>query len=129
MRIKKGNILVIENREFWKEKIKGILENAGYIVTATTNPQEGIELSKRKRYDLILLDYSLQSIKSLDVLSNILINDRKKKVVVTTTHPNIRDAVKYLRLGAFDYVQKSHDYEKIKTIVDSEIAGKQFSLA
>lgn len=125
--IKKRNILVIENREFWRDKIQEVLESAGYQVTATTDPNEGINLSKKKRFDLILLDYALKAIKSIVVLREIVKYNKKNKVIVTTTHPSIKDAVRYLRSGAFDYVEKPYNYEKIKVIVDTEIAGKQYS--
>lgn len=123
---KEKNILVIENREFWKDKIKEVLDNGGYKVIATTDPQEGINLASKRRFDLILLDYSLRGVKSLDVLRKIRINNKNNKVVITTTHPTVSDAVKYLRFGAFDYIEKPYNFEEIKTIVECELAGKQY---
>lgn len=128
-RHKKANILIIENQQQWINKIIDALKESNYSIDATTDPLEGIKKSRYRNYDLILMDYALRPVKSPLVLCKILSNNRNNRVVILATSCKIRDAMSFMKLGAFDFIPKDAIIKKIKPIIEGELSGIQYSLA
>jgi len=99
-------ILIVEDERKVAETLRSRLESDGHeVVSAATGP-EGLELSRSRGLDLIVLDRMLPGGDGLDILADVRKRDRSLPVLVLTARDGIQDRVGGLDAGADDYVVK-----------------------
>jgi two-component system, NtrC family, nitrogen regulation response regulator NtrX len=108
----KDAILVVDDEAGVRSSLAGILGDEGYAVTAVDSGEAGLMALEARRYDLVLLDVWLPGLDGLEVLRRIRERDSELPVVVISGHGTIETAVKAVRLGAQDFVEKPLSLEK-----------------
>ncbi len=108
----KDAILVVDDEAGVRSSLAGILGDEGYAVTAADSGEAGLAALEARRYDLVLLDVWLPGLDGLEVLRRIRERDSELPVVVISGHGTIETAVKAVRLGAQDFVEKPLSLEK-----------------
>ncbi len=88
------------------------------------NGQQALDKLKEKNYDLILLDVRMPVMDGLETLGQIVKTESDAFVVMITAHGNVRDAVQAIKLGAYDYLQKPLNKDKILEIVKKSLEAK-----
>jgi two-component system alkaline phosphatase synthesis response regulator PhoP len=101
----KRKILVVDDEPKIVELIRLYLEKDGYRVLAATDGLEALELARRKRPDLVLLDLMLPGLDGLDVC-RILQDESDVPIIMLTAKTTDEDKLIGLELGADDYVTK-----------------------
>jgi len=107
------NILVIDDEISICKSIKDILENEGYYVDYSLNGIEGLKKIKENTYDLILCDIKMPQINGIEVLEKIKEYDPDLPVIIITAHGDIEVAVDCIKKGAYDYLQKPIDLNRM----------------
>jgi two-component system nitrogen regulation response regulator NtrX len=102
-------VLVVDDETGVRASLVGILGDEGYAVDAVESGEAALAA---RRYDLVLLDVWLPGADGLEVLGRISESDRDVPVVVISGHGTIETAVKAVRLGAQDFVEKPLSLEK-----------------
>ncbi|MCF6290748.1 MAG: response regulator [Desulfobacterales bacterium] len=103
-------ILTVEDDEFVREIIVAFLEDSGYVVLQAENGRKGLELFRSEHPDLLLLDLRMPEIDGLEVLSVVTKEAPDTPAIVVSGMGTIGDAIKALKLGAWDYIAKPiHD--------------------
>ncbi|WDP92478.1 MAG: response regulator [Desulfobacter sp.] len=102
-------ILTIDDDSFVRQSIRCYLEDEGYVVFEAENGREGIEVFKRKRPDLVLLDMKMPQMGGLEVLETIRTLAPDMPLVVASGTGTMDTVVQALRMGAWDYVFKPID--------------------
>ncbi|MCK5475966.1 MAG: response regulator [Candidatus Pacebacteria bacterium] len=121
MNIKK-KILVIEDEATLQKALDDVLSQEGFEVLSATDGIVGLEVAKKEKPDLILLDIILPKMDGFEVLSKLKANDKDTPVVILTNLSDLNDVQKALDLGATTYLVKA-DYHldevirKIKEIL------------
>lgn len=106
----KTTVLTVEDDEFVREVIVLYLEDCGYNVLQATNGRYGIEVFRNKKPDLVLLDLRMPEVDGLEVLATVTSEAPELPVIVVSGMGTIGDAIKALKLGAWDYIAKPiHD--------------------
>jgi two-component system, NtrC family, nitrogen regulation response regulator NtrX len=105
-------VLVVDDEAGVRSSLSGILGDEGYAVETAETGEACLVLLESRRYDLILLDVWLPGIDGLTTLSRIREADPGVPVVLISGHGNIETAVKAVRLGAQDFVEKPLSLEK-----------------
>jgi two-component system, NtrC family, nitrogen regulation response regulator NtrX len=105
-------ILVVDDESGVRSSLTAILADEGYRVEAVASGEAALAALEKRRYDLVLLDVWLPGADGLEVLSRIRGNDSELPVVVISGHGTIETAVKAVRLGAQDFVEKPLSLEK-----------------
>ena len=120
----KKNILIVEDDQFFRELLNKKLLSLGYSITEAANGEDGVNLTKQKKPDLIILDLLLPSIDGFEVLSKVKTNPETSSipVIIVSNLGQQEDVERGLKLGASDYMIKSQfDVEsivaKIKSII------------
>jgi len=108
----KDAILVVDDEAGVRSSLAGILGDEGYAVTSVESGEAGLAALEARRYDLVLLDVWLPGADGLEVLRRIRERDAELPVVVISGHGTIETAVKAVRLGAQDFVEKPLSLEK-----------------
>ena len=105
----KKNILIVEDDEFFRELLRKKLTLIGFNIIEAANGEEGIEMTKSKKPDLIILDLLLPNIDGFEVLSKVKTNSDTSSipVIIVSNLGQQEDVERGLKLGATDYLIKS----------------------
>jgi DNA-binding NtrC family response regulator len=117
-----NNVLVIDDEIQICESIKLILEYENYCVDIADCGLTGIEKVKTQKFDSILLDIQMPDLNGFEVLKQIKELDNDINVIIISAFGNVENAVKATRLGAFDFVEKPIDREKLLISVRNAVA-------
>ncbi len=115
-------ILIIDDEENIREVLSGILEDEGYDVSTAEDGLKGLEKIRGGNFELVILDVWLPGKGGLEVLQDIKKEYPELEVIIISGHGNIDMAVKALKLGAFDFLEKPLSLEKITTLVRNALA-------
>ena len=107
------SILVVDDEKGQREIIAAILTDAGYDATTASSGEAALKFVADRRFDLVLTDYQMTGMTGLDLLREVTNIDKSMMVILISAHGTIDTAVDALRLGAFDYLQKPYDREKL----------------
>lgn len=116
-----SRILLIDDEPSLHEVLKELLEHAGYEVCVAEDGTEGLRLLKIEPVDLVFLDFRLPGKGGFEVLQEIKSNWPDLAVVLMSGHVNVENAVKAIKLGAYDYLEKPLDTGRIFTVVRNAI--------
>lgn len=114
-----SKILIIDDEKEICESIKMILEYSkgafgeDYEVEYLTSSKGGVEELKKNNYDALLLDIQMPELNGFEVLKWIHDENIAIKVIMISAHSSLENAVKATKLGAFDFVEKPIDRDKI----------------
>ena len=120
------NILLIEDEEPIRRVMVKILveENKTYSVTEAINGKEGFEALCKKSFDLVLCDIKMPKMDGIEVLQQA----RKKSIqvpfIMLTGHGNVDTAVEAMKLGAYDFIPKPPDLNRLLTAVRNALQVK-----
>lgn len=120
------NILLIEDEEPIRRVMVKILveENKTYSVTEAINGKEGFEALCKKSFDLVLCDIKMPKMDGIEVL----LQARKKSIqvpfIMLTGHGNVETAVEAMKLGAYDFIPKPPDLNRLLTAVRNALQVK-----
>jgi two-component system nitrogen regulation response regulator NtrX len=116
-----SKILIVDDEPGIRQVLQDILTDEGYEVTAVEDGIEGLAALQREPIDLILLDVWLPNKGGIDVLKEVKEEYKEIEVVVISGHGNIDLAVKAVKLGAFDFLEKPLSLEKVITVVKNAL--------
>lgn len=105
-------ILVIDDEKSIRNTLREILEYEKYLVDDAADGAEGLQLVDKEKYDVILCDIKMPKMDGIEVLKAIL-SKTDTPVVMISGHGNIETAVESLKLGAYDYIAKPLDLNRL----------------
>ncbi len=107
------SILIIDDEKEICESIKMILEYEDYAVDYSTSAIEGIDKLTADRFSCLLLDIQMPEMNGFEVLKKVKENNSPISVIIISAHGSIENAIKATKLGAFDFIEKPIDREKL----------------
>jgi DNA-binding NtrC family response regulator len=110
-------ILVVDDDRTLREGCASVLQLDGYSVTFSGRGDEALDLVKRRKFDIILVDLYLTPISGLDILKAALEAHRDTIVVVMTGNPSVTSSIEALRLGAWDYLPKPFSATHLQVLI------------
>lgn len=106
-------ILIIDDEASIRKSIKEILEYEKYEVDEAADGMEGVIKVKGNTYDVILCDIKMPKMDGIEVLERIRLLSPESAVVMISGHGNIDTAVSTLKEGAYDYIPKPLDLNRL----------------
>ena len=110
-------ILIIDDERSIRATLKEILEFEKYLVETAQDGIEGYKMAEEKNFDLIFCDIKMPKIDGIETLKKIVENKILSPVVMISGHGDIETAVETLKIGAFDYIEKPLDLNRVLTCV------------
>ncbi len=107
------SVFIIDDEQEICESLKMILEYEDYAVDYSTRSREAIELLKEKNADVLLLDIQMPEMNGFEILNWIRENKIDLKTIMISAHSSLENAVKATKMGAFDFIEKPIDREKL----------------
>ena len=117
------HILVIDDEPDLRTLYELTLLREGYRVEAAGNLLQAREQLKEHRFDAVITDMRLPDGLGLELLRDMLGQQRAERCVVITAHGSAQNAVEALKAGAFDYLTKPVDLKQFRSVVASAIQG------
>ena len=111
--MKKRRVLVIDDEKAIRETLSAILTDEGYAVTAVESGEDGLRRLVEESYDLVFLDVWLRDRDGLSLLEATDGRLRDIPVVMISGHANVETAVRAVRLGAYDFLEKPLSLDRI----------------
>jgi CheY-like chemotaxis protein/anti-sigma regulatory factor (Ser/Thr protein kinase) len=112
-----NKILVVDDDRITRHVLESVLTSNGYAVTAAKDGMEALDMLRRRRFDLLLLDVWMPRMSGLDVLAKLRSKKAAPRVVVMTTDDTPATMLQAVRDQAFAYVSKPMEPEALlKTV-------------
>ncbi|MFV0247747.1 MAG: sigma-54-dependent transcriptional regulator [Tenacibaculum sp.] len=122
-----SKILIVEDEVAIRRVLKRIIteENETYKVEEAEDGLQGIEMIKEKDYDLVLCDIKMPKMDGVEVLEKAKSIKPEIPVVMISGHGDLETAVHTMRLGAFDYISKPPDLNRLLNTVRNALDKKE----
>ena len=122
-----SRILIIEDEAAIRRVLKKIIseENDAYNVEESEDGLQGLELIKKNDYDLILCDIKMPKVDGVEVLEKTKKIKPEIPIVMISGHGDIETAVQTMRMGAFDYISKPPDLNRLLNTVRNALDRKE----
>jgi DNA-binding NtrC family response regulator len=118
-------ILIVDDDENIRKVLLAILEDKGYTVESVGTAREAVEKSKRKFYNLALIDIRLPDMEGIELLTKMGDTTPKMRKIIVTGYPTLQNAVDAVNKGADAYIVKPFDVEKVLTTIDHQLKKQQ----
>ncbi len=123
-------ILIVDDEPGIRESIAMILEYEGYETGEAETGEKGLALITEQKFDAVLLDINMPGIDGFETLRRIKEIDKHLNVVIISAYGNIENAIKATKTGAFDFLEKPVDRDKLLITVrnasEQAILKKEF---
>jgi two-component system nitrogen regulation response regulator NtrX len=120
-----AKILITDDEPSIRSTLSQILEDEGHKTTLCESGEEAIAQFAREEFDLAILDLWLPGIDGLSVLERLKSSNAAPPVIVISGHGNIDAAVKAIRLGAYDFLEKPLSLERVLLTVNHALADSK----
>ncbi len=100
-----------------REGCASVLQMDGHALTAVGRGDEAVDLVKRRRFDIVLVDLYMTPVTGMDVLKATLDANKDTVVVVMTGNPSVASSIEALRAGAWDYLPKPFSAQHLQVLV------------
>lgn len=111
-------VLVVDDEENIRTSLKGVLEDEGFKVSTAAEGQSALEQVSTFSPDVILLDIWMPGDDGIQVLERIKRRDPHAVVVMMSGHGTVETAVKAIKLGAFDFLEKPIHFDKVLVVLE-----------
>src|SRR5690606_14831008 len=98
-----ATILIIDDEKSIRKTLSDILSYEGYKIEEAADGQEGINLFKKKSFDVVLCDIKMPKIDGMEFLEQAVQINPDIPIIMVSGHGNIDTAVEAVKKGAFDY--------------------------
>jgi len=106
-------ILIIDDEKAIRRTIKEILEFEKYIVDEAEDGQQGLDMALKGGYDVILSDIKMPKLDGIELLNKLIAQGTDSSLIMMSGHGNIETAVDAVKKGAFDYLAKPIDLNRL----------------
>lgn len=113
MSSQKPQILVTDDERSIRNSLKEILEFENYHVLEAESGPRALEILQEKKVDLMLLDIKMKGMDGMEVLKSMNERSLNQPVIMISGHGNIEIAVEATKLGAFDFIEKPPDLNRL----------------
>jgi len=116
-----ARILIIDDDENIRKVLTTILEDEGYDVESVDTAKKAIERTRRKFYNLALVDIRLPDMEGIELLTRMKNTTPKIRKIIITGYPTLQNAVEAVNRGADAYILKPFDMEKVLAEIKEQL--------
>lgn len=116
-----NKILIVDDEKRQREILELILNSEGYRVSTAASGEIALKMVRAEHFDLVLTDLKMTGMNGLDLLKALIQLDSAIIVVLMTAHGSIDSAKEAIRFGAFDYLEKPLDQERLLSVISQAL--------
>jgi DNA-binding NtrC family response regulator len=110
---RKIQLLIVDDEENFLESIAKRLRIKDFEVSTATNGKDALKAAKKNKFDVAILDLKMPDMDGTEVLAVLKSKHKYLEAVMLTGHGTIDSAVECTKLGAFGYLEKPYDFDKL----------------
>ncbi len=114
-------ILVVDDEKLLRWTLEQNLTKDGYQVITADSGAAGIAAYREDQPDLLLLDINLPDLSGVEVLEAIKSEDKDALAIMITAFGDIKTAVKTIKIGAYDFVEKPFNMDKLRILIEKAL--------
>lgn len=119
-----AKILIIDDERSIRNALKDVLEFEGYVIELAEDGMKGLEMMKSTKYDLIFCDIKMPNMDGVEVLTKIREEIPDQTIVMISGHGSVDTAVECIKKGAFDFIEKPLDLNRLLVCVKNALEHK-----
>ncbi|MFA5624686.1 MAG: sigma-54 dependent transcriptional regulator [Bradymonadales bacterium] len=108
-----ANILVVDDEKNIRRSLSMVLQDEDHEVETAESAEEGLRILSEHSFDILILDVQMGGMSGLEMLEHVKAAENAPEVIMMSGHATLSDAVNATRLGAFDFVEKPIDRERL----------------
>ena len=120
-----SKILIIDDEKVIRATLREILEYEKYTVTEAQDGEEGLAKLQEEDYDLVLCDVKMPKMDGIEVLEKAKTLDKSPQFIMISAHGSIETAVEATKKGAFDFIPKPPDLNRLLLTVRNALEKKE----
>jgi two-component system, NtrC family, nitrogen regulation response regulator NtrX len=124
----KPAVLIVDDEAGVRSALGGVLRDEGYAVDAVDSGEACLDRVTRAPFDVIILDIWLPGMDGLATLSRLRERRVDAPVVMISGHGNIESAVRAIKMGAFDFVEKPLSLDKTVLVVGNAVRQRRLEV-
>jgi DNA-binding NtrC family response regulator len=121
-------ILVVDDDTTFREFVVEVLQRQNYTVDAAENGQRAVEYMESKSYDLVVSDIRMPGLDGKEVFEKSLQLQPQARVIMLTAYASLEDAVELMHKGAFYYIEKPCDPDRLEILVQRALENQQLQV-
>jgi len=120
-----ARILIVDDDENIRKVLTTILEEEGYSVESVDTARKAMERTKRKFYNLALIDIRLPDMEGIELLTRVRNTTPKMRKIIITGYPTLQNAIESVNRGADAYIMKPFEMEKVLETIKQELRKQE----
>ncbi|MCL4551117.1 MAG: sigma-54 dependent transcriptional regulator [Bacteroidetes bacterium] len=120
-------ILVIDDDDSIRETLTNLLTRLNYSVLSASNGRMGVDIAKKEQPDLVISDLRMPQLDGLEVLEELQKYDPQIRVIIITAHDDMLTTVQAMQKGAYDFIEKPIEIERLKISIKRALENKKLS--
>lgn len=113
----KNKILVVDDDASHRTMLKTLMAGWGYEIHLADDGTSGVERVHQEHFDIVLMDMKMIKMSGMEALEKICLYNPALPVIIMTAYSSIETAVEALKSGAYDYMTKPLDFDKLKLTI------------
>ncbi|MFP5490576.1 MAG: sigma-54-dependent transcriptional regulator [Bacteriovoracia bacterium] len=117
-------VLVVDDDKVLQQSVRQALEFHHFVVEVADNGKEAVSKVYRDKYDLVVMDVNMPEMDGIQALTEIKKHDPAMIVLILTAYSNVTDAVKAVKEGAYNYLEKPISGENLVALIKRALKAR-----
>lgn len=117
-------VLVVDDDKVLQQSVKQALEYHHFVVDVADNGKEAVTRVYGQKYDLVVMDVNMPEMDGIEALTEIKKHDSSVIVLILTAYSNVTDAVKAVKEGAYNYLEKPISSENLVALIKRALKAR-----
>ena len=113
-----GDVLIVDDDEAHRTMLRALMSGWGYRITEADDGAGAVEAVRERPFDLVLMDIRMLKVSGIEALEAIRSHNPAIPVILMTAYSSVETAVEALKKGAYDYLTKPLDFDKLRVTVE-----------
>ncbi|OGP31978.1 MAG: Fis family transcriptional regulator [Deltaproteobacteria bacterium GWC2_42_11] len=122
---KEEKLLIVDDEKSMRDFLEIMFKKEGYKVATSTSAEDGLALCDKGTFDLIITDIKMGGMDGVSFVEKVKEVCPETTVIVITAYASIDNAVKAMKVGAYDYISKPFNVDEVKLIVRKALDMRQ----